>query len=262
MKIAELIENRGRVKTTEKEGYRGYIHKEESFEEGSREELVQIVTDWFDALGWKTKVATRSGDYISRMKKHHTKITWSLRDGYGSIYHKAQLSKKTPNGGWATVVSGWRSGRLGGSDLGALVKQALQIPSPTMVTKETLPNPIAIGGRKQLVTNGHRVTAQNQWRTVIVKGVVGLKKDGTVDTGKAFEPTENPWFHCVVSDHNGATAHIITDGDELHPLNPRLYKGDRKYRVTTNVTSVVKNTTTFDKELLAMAISTLFESNE
>jgi hypothetical protein len=257
MILDDLIAKHGRVITKKKKvGWGEYEEKE--LGPGSQEELSKMVVKWFADQGWKSKLSKRSGDYISRIDKHHTKITWRISSGYGNIYASAVLHKKTPNGGWTTLVRSYRSR----GDLGALVTKALTIPKPTMVTKETLPDPIIIGSSPNYskVRDHNQVSFCGKWRYIRVMGVVGLEKNGTICAEKVYEPTETPWFHCVVNDHLGSTAHIITDGDKLHSLNPRLSKGERKFRVTTNDQDHVKNTTPFDKQMLAMAIDTLFES--
>ena len=261
MILPDLIRDHGRVKVTNKRYARSRRSYElTELEPGSKEELVSMVTKWFEERGWKTKFLKRTDTYTSRIPKGHTKINWEIGSGHGNVYSRAKLDAKTPNGGWTTIVRRYTSN----GDLGALVKRAESISAPTLITKETLPASFVVGTLANFVVDKkhHSSVVQNRWRHIRIVGVVGLKKDGTISVQQVFDPNENPWFHCVINDHSGSVINVITDGDKLHPLNPRIYKGEKKFRVTSNVPSFVRFSTIRDKELLTLAISTFFDSSE
>lgn len=263
MNLESLMESHGRFITTKKKGYKDRYYDEKKFAPGSKEELEKLVVAWFSQQGWKSKQckatgaerrknpdATRNG-YISRKGKHHTKITWRFYDGYNRPICNAKMHKKTANGGWTVDV-------YNNADLDALVKRAMNIPAPTLVSRETLPDPFVVGKYKYMVTRDKTIIANNKWRWVTAKGVVGLDKDGSINEQKAYNPKEKDlWFHCVVGAHDGSTSHIITDGEILHPVKSR-----GKLRVTATVPDLVEKTTTFDKELLQKAITMLFERQD
>lgn len=225
-------------------------HQIKILSEKSREIIESLVKKWFKDQGWnsKRKRPGRNGKtklgYTSKKPGHHTYIDWTISErGYACVALKAL----TPNGGW--------SAESYNKDLAACVKQALNIPKPTLLSKENLPIPIPIGNKDNFsIRKEHKnASTENKWRFVKCIGVVGLKEDGAVDKSKAFSPTEKPWFFCSASHYRGSTASFITDGDILHPV-----KTQGKLRVTTHCPPMLKNTTKLDKRLLEAAISTLF----
>lgn len=208
------------------------------------------VVEFFEPFGWKVK-KLKSGNFVARKPKHHTKINFSIHYPYS----KVELLSKTPNGGWSSVSSSF----YGGEDLSKFVKEADSIPTPTMITKNSLPDAWTFGD-KVLSRDRDWVSFNTEIQSCRVEGVVALKDDGSITkaTADVAKPNEQVWFHVDCQNSLGATFDIITDGEIFYPI-----KRYGKQRITNNAnpkSSVdLKAMSSMDKQLINLAIEAFFE---
>lgn len=219
-----------------------------------RNKIVAILREAFDKRGYKTRKSTSRCS--SRKPKGHVRCSWQILTNSWSagIAIKFEIFAKNRHSGWNkdTYFREY-------DDFDKIIDYMDKMPAPKLITKDALPDKVKIGISEPLRVIKDRVERLNQWRSVTVNGVVGLNDDGSISEQKVYDPEETPWFHCHIRTYNEWGYHeIITDGEDFYPLRRQGSK-----RVTHEVPHDLKNTTAADKELLSMAICTLFqESNE
>ncbi len=246
-------------------------------------EIIQVVKNWFTALGWKTKESkVKINGFISRKNKDHVKIHWSIEQGWRQPRGYAYLSKLTPNGGWCNVQ--WDA------NLSTLIKSGVKVSAPVLITKNTLPDPVRLGvksdntistsltisgtGTPVTLTSGSvsggttwdikaRIVLNNIFSEIAVINAVGLKHNGVLSQKAIFKPEEQIWFHMICTTYNRTPYHIITDGEILHPVRMLRNSNSQKFKVTSNTARDLKYTTSTDKKLICKAIEYyLFEANK
>lgn len=218
------------------------------------------IKQWLDSKGWKTKLTQEYNkhgqlrrDFVSRMPNHHTKISWYLYSSDSSdAYGNCALEYKTPHGGWK------QADRNRHDDLDTLIKQAVNIPPPVLITKDTLPEPTIIPDHSPLtidnICNGEKIVrALTRLRSVTPLGVVGLETDGTISKREASTPHEEVWFHLRLISCDGREHIIITDGEKYYPIKRR-----GKPKVTYTVHQDLALLTTLDREMIHKAIDLIF----
>lgn len=214
--------------------------------------LVGEVVSYFKDAGWECKPT--SVQYIFRKPKHHTKIEW--RVGWDAPHWRHQeyrfskftLKAKTPHGGWETICEG------SGAPIQDFLKRALEIPAPTLISKDSLPEPrqFVFQNPYNYERRGSDVWVSNKsqlnWAKVV--GAVGLEKDGGISSREIYDPNEEVWFHIRLVPHEYSVAEIITDGEIYHPI-----KTSGKARVTPDDHTAMKHLSEIDRNLIKMAIS-------
>lgn len=220
------------------------------------------IIQWLDSKGWKTKLCQEYNnhgqlrrDFVSRMPNHHTKIAWYLYSSDCSDAHgNCALEYKTPHGGWR------QADRNRHDDLDDLVKKALSIPQPVLITKNTLPEATIIPEHSAITIdtntyNGEKIVrALTRLRSVTPLGVVGLETDGTISKREASTPHEEVWFHLRLISSDGREHIIITDGEKYYPIKRR-----GKPKVTYTIHQDLALLTTLDREMIHKAIDLIFD---
>lgn len=268
MKLGDLIEKYALV--TQEEVAAGlYARKVERFTPESRKIMENKIIAWFEGKGWTSK-RKRGHKWVSRNK--HVKIDWVLEDGWNLI-GRAELSAKTPNGGWAkhhVRQKHWRN-----QDLQILIDAAKLIKAPVPITKTSLPKPFKIGGcLSHQYGKGvyYTIGSNNKWKSINVLKIVGLDENGVVSEEEVARPGEKPWFLCSIITWDSYEYCIITDGEILHPVKSRikvLKKAARRgpgrqkiYRVFADPrgrkNKWLEDTTSADLDLLNEAIKIWF----
>lgn len=260
MKLRELVDQHkkmvkipGTVRTWNyhTKEYENQVYYRQAITEDSRKIIEDKVKEFFKSKGWNSKKKKPGRNkkpklgYISKKPGHHTYIDWEISER-GYVYIK--LKSLTQNGGYA--IESYSE-----DDLESLIRRAMKIDRPSMLSKDNLPPTYSIGAQEDITTRRehHNASTNHRWRTVRCLGVIGLEKDGSISEEKAFDPNEKVWFHCAITGYSDASASFITDGNVLHPI-----KTQGKLRVTTRCPSILKLSTSMDKELLEKAISTYF----
>jgi hypothetical protein len=220
----------------------------------AQEIILTKVVKFFEPFGWKVK-RLKSGNFVARKPKHHTKINFSIHYPYS----KVELLAKTPNGGWGSIASSF----YGSSSLNNFVQQAANIPAPIMITKDSLPEPWKFEAEAVVKNDNSRawVYFNNEIQQCRVEGVVALKKDGSITKAVAdvAKPNEQVWFHIDCANALGATFDIITDGEVFYPI--KRYGKQRITDKTNPKASVdLKLMTEMDKQLVNLAIEQYFET--